>query len=176
MHRVCRTHQSSEWRNGLQICQLYHLHIYINLVPFLFSFIFIFFFNTRVLRLTVFILTTFCWQYLSFNSCTALTIIRSFVLLIFHSCKHRSSCSARVSPVYATLLTEVSTALSRSVHVLYWAVSNCVVWTLNRQARQSVDVSALYIGATTVGTGGDWSSQLLGWGNQQCIRPSTSRP
>ena len=30
--------------------------------------------------------------------------------------------------------------------------------------------SHVFIGATTVGTGGDWSPQLLGWG-QQCIGP-----
>jgi len=29
----------------------------------------------------------------------------------------------------------------------------------------------MVIGATTVGTGGDWSPQLLGWGDQQCIGP-----
>ena len=28
-----------------------------------------------------------------------------------------------------------------------------------------------FIGATTVGTGGDWSSQLLGWGTNNVLAP-----
>jgi len=32
-------------------------------------------------------------------------------------------------------------------------------------------MTAEAIGATTVGTGGDWSPQHLGWGDQQCVGP-----
>jgi len=32
------------------------------------------------------------------------------------------------------------------------------------------------IGATTVGTGGDWYPQLLGWGTNNVLVPTTSWP
>jgi len=47
-----------------------------------------------------------------------------------------------------------------------WNDLLCIEWDVSFHS-----VSAV-IGATTVGTGGDWSPQLLGWGDQQYIGPS----
>ena len=75
-------------------------------------------------------------------------------------------------PVKHRIIFKVANLMHQALHRRCPAyLADLVAFSSTDSHRQLRSTTTRAIGATTVGTGGDWSPQLLGWGDQQRVGP-----